>query len=123
MVSFKELEIYKLAHENAKEIHQVTFKLPKFEFYEQGSQIRRSSKRIKDTIADGYGRNRYKDEFIRFLTFAHASCNETISQLETLNELYFNNDGLNDYIVQYNVLGAKINKFIDYVEKSWISAK
>ncbi|MEZ4906476.1 MAG: four helix bundle protein [Saprospiraceae bacterium] len=54
--------------------------LPNYEMYEQGSQIRRSSKSIKDNIAEGYGRKKYKADFIKFLIFAHASCDETISQ-------------------------------------------
>ncbi len=94
MNSYKELEIYQMAYRLAIEVHRVSLKLPNYELYEQGSQIRRSSKSIKDNIAEGYGRRRYKDEFIRFLIFAHASCDETISQLCMINELHFENNGL-----------------------------
>jgi len=45
-------------------------KLPRFELYEEGSQIRKSSKSIKSTIVEGYGRRRYQQEDIRFLTYA-----------------------------------------------------
>jgi len=41
--------------------------LPKFEMYEEGSQIRRSAKSVAANIVEGYGRRRYKQEFIRFL--------------------------------------------------------
>jgi len=52
MLSYKDLEIYKLSHKLAVEIHGVTLKeLPKFEMYEEGSQIRRSSKSIVTNIA------------------------------------------------------------------------
>jgi len=37
MQSYKDLEIYKLSHKLAVEIHQMTLKLPKFEIYEEGS--------------------------------------------------------------------------------------
>lgn len=60
MKNYKDLEVYKLAYEYALEVHEMSMRLPKYELYEQGSQIRRSSKRIKDTIAEGYGRRRYK---------------------------------------------------------------
>ena len=50
MTGFRKLEIYKQAFELAIRIHRSTLKLPKFELYEQGSQIRRSSKTIKDTL-------------------------------------------------------------------------
>lgn len=77
--SYKDLEIYKLAYKLAIEVHYMSLQLPKYELYEQGSQIRRSSKRIKDTIAEGFGRRRYKIEFIRYLIFAQASCDEVLS--------------------------------------------
>lgn len=61
-------------------------KLPKFERFEEGGQIRRSVKSVKSTIVEGYGRRRYKQEFIRFLIYAIASNDETIDHLETLFE-------------------------------------
>jgi four helix bundle protein len=119
MKSYKDLEIYQLAYEYALEVHEMTLKLPKYELYEQGSQIRRSSKRIKDTIAEGFGRRRYKDEFIRFLVFAHSSCDETISQLNMISDIHFSDDPLTDLLSKYDKLGRKINQFIQYVEENW----
>lgn len=123
MNSYKELDIYKLAYKLAIDVHKMTMTLPKFEMYEQGSQIRRSSKSIKDNIAEGFGRRRYKDEFVRFLVFAHASCDEAISQLTMINELYFENNGLIGMLEEYELLGGKINKFIQYVEENWKSTR
>jgi len=119
MSSYKDLEIYTLAYKLALEIHDLSMTLPKYELYEQGSQIRRSSKRIKDTIAEGYGRKRYKAEFIRYLIFAHASCDEALSQLNMISDIHFKDKPLNDLISQYEVLGKRINKFIQYVENNW----
>ena len=48
-------------------------KLPKFEMYEEGDQIRGSSKSVKSTIVKGYGRRKYQQEYKRFLTYAIAS--------------------------------------------------
>jgi len=89
MGSYKDLEIYKLSFNLAIKVHHLTMTLPKYELYEQGSQVRRSAQSIKDNIAEGYGRRRYKAEYIRFLIFAHASCDEAINQLEMINKLYF----------------------------------
>jgi four helix bundle protein len=61
MQSYKDLDIYKLSHRLAIEIHKMTLnKLPKFEMYEEGAQIRRSSKSIVCNIVEGFGRRRYK---------------------------------------------------------------
>ncbi|MEN8137679.1 MAG: four helix bundle protein [Bacteroidota bacterium] len=70
MKSYRDLEIYQMAYQLAVEVHLLTMKLPKYELYEQGSQVRRSSKSIKDTIVEGYGRRRYKADFIRFLFYS-----------------------------------------------------
>ncbi|MEN8138149.1 MAG: four helix bundle protein [Bacteroidota bacterium] len=119
MNSYRDLEIYKMAHRLSIEVHKMSLTLPKYELYEQGSQVRRSSKSIKDTIVEGYGRRRYKAEFIRFLIYAQASCDESIEQLETINEIHFESNKLNQLLEEYNHLGKKINKFIQYVESNW----
>jgi four helix bundle protein len=121
MKSYKDLEIYKLAFDLAKKVHYASLKLPQFELYEQGSQIRRSSKSIKDQIAEGYGRKRYKAEFIKFLVYSHSSSDETSSQLDMLRELY---PDIQDFMIlssDYEILGRKIFSFIDYVENNWRS--
>jgi four helix bundle protein len=54
--SYHDLEIYVLAKELAVRVHKMTLEmLPKFELYEEGSQIRRSSKSVVSTIVEGYG--------------------------------------------------------------------
>ncbi len=76
-MSYKDLEIYQIAHKLAVEIHKMTLQdLPKFEMYEEGSQIRKSSKGIVSCIDEGYGRRKYKNDFIRFLVYAQSSNDE-----------------------------------------------
>lgn len=84
---YKKLRIWEQARELVVEIHGMTLTmLPKFEMYEEGSQIRRSMKSVKSNIVEGYGRRRHKVEYIRFLDFSYASALETIDHLETLFE-------------------------------------
>ena len=119
MNSYKDLEIYQFSCKLAIQVHKMTLKLPPYEMYEQGSQLRRSTKSVKDNIAEGYGRRRYKNEFVRFLVYAHASCDEALSQLTMIDEIHFESQGLIELISEYEILGRKINKFIDYVENHW----
>lgn len=119
MKSYRDLEIYTLAFDYFIEVHALSLLLPKHELFEQGSQLRRSSASIKDNIVEGYGRRVYKQDFIKFLTYAHASTLETISQLEALSVLYKEETRFSDYVIKYDKLGAKIFNFILYVEKSW----
>ena len=120
-MSYRDLEIWKLARQVAIAVHRMTLQnLPKFETYEEGSQIRRSAKSVAANIVEGYGRRRYKQEFIRFLVFAHASCDETIDHLEMLFETksLTNEVVYRDLSTQRDLLGRKLNVFIDSVERS-----
>jgi len=93
--------------------------LPKFEMYEEGSQIRRSSKSIVSNIVEGFGRRRYKNEFIRFLTYAIASCDETKVHLEMLYETEsLEKDIFERFFHRYEELGAKLYNFREAVIKS-----
>lgn len=125
-MSYKNLDIWKLARELVIDIHKMTIQmLPKFETFEEGSQIRRSSKSVKSTIVEGYGRRRYKQEFIRFLVYAAASCDETRDHLETLFETGSLSDKAlyDDLHARINELGRKLYLFTLSVERDHRSKK
>lgn len=124
-MSYKNLEIWQLAREVVIEIHRMTLALPKFEMFEEGQQIRRSVKSVKSTIVEGYGRRRYKNEFIKFLVYAHASNDETIDHLETIFETgsLTNEELYNQLKEKLDKLGRKLNHFIQSVEKDHLSPK
>lgn len=119
--SFRDLEIFSLSKELAVQIHMMTLQeLPKFEMYEIGSQIRRSSKSIVANIVEGYGRRRYKNEFVQFLTYAVSSCDETKVHLEMLYETESLRDKqlFEKLFDGYDRLGAKLYNFRESVLKS-----
>ncbi|MGD9033388.1 MAG: four helix bundle protein [Desulfobacteraceae bacterium] len=125
-MSYKKLEIWQHARELVIDIHKMTLtELPKFEMFEEGSQIRKSSKSVKSTIVEGYGRRRYKQDFIRFLTYALASNDETIDHLETLfeTESLQNNELYDSLHGRLEVLGKKLNNMIGSVEREHLSEK
>lgn len=118
-MSYRNLEIWRLARQAAVEIHKMSLsELPKFELYEEGSQIRRSSKSVVANIVEGYGRRRYKIDYIRFLIFALASCDETREHLETLRETgSLRNEEISNRLESLiDELGRKLNRFIQSVE-------
>jgi four helix bundle protein len=120
------LEIWQLAKELTVDVHHMTLQeLPRFEMYEEGSQIRKSMKSVRSNIVEGYGRRRYKKDFILFLTYAHASCDETIDHLETLFETgSLKDEALYAHLHQrLDVLGSKLNRFIQTVESSHRSVR
>jgi four helix bundle protein len=125
-MSYKSQELWQLAREPVVDVHRMALeKLPKHEMYEEGSQIRRSMKSVKTTIVEGYGRRRYKQEFIRYLVFALAPCDETVDHLETLFETgsLREQEYYEDLLQRLNVLGKKLNLLIQSVEKDHQSPK
>ena len=120
MKSYADLDIYKISYSLALDVHRLSMKLPKYELYETGSQVRRSSKSIPSNIVEGYGRRRYHAEFIRFLIFSHSSCDETIVHLNFIKDLYENlKEEAIQLIEKYIELSKKLYKFIEYVETKW----
>ena len=125
-MSYRNLEIWQLARELVIDIHKMTLhNLPAFEMYEEGRQIRKSIKSVKSTIVEGYGRRRYKQEFIKFLVYSIASNDETIDHLETLFETESLNDKklYRDMSERLDKLGRKLNLFIKSVDKNHKSVK
>ncbi len=124
-MNYKDLEIWQLSRQLVIDIHKETLKLPKFEMFEEGSQIRRASKSIKSNIVEGYGLRTYKQEFIKHLNYSLASNDETIDHLETLFETKSIKDEnvYNDLHSRLIILGKKLNNFIKSVEEGHISKK
>ena len=121
MKSYRDLDVYKESKRLAVLIHKMSLTLPKHELYEEGSQIRRSSKSTTAMIVEGYGRRRYKPEFIRYLVFSQSECDETIVHLDFL----FETESLKDKKLyetlkaDYSALSKRMNTFIKWVEENW----
>jgi four helix bundle protein len=53
MKSYKDLEFYKLSKQLAIRVHKMSLTLLKYELYEEGSQVRRSSKEVVSAMVEG----------------------------------------------------------------------
>lgn len=120
MNSYRDLNIYKESKKLAIEVHKISLKFPRLELYEEGSQVRRSSKSVTSNIVEGYGRRRYKADYIKYLIYAQSECDETIVHLDFL----FETESLKDestYLrlkTEYDTLSKRINKFTQWVEEN-----
>jgi four helix bundle protein len=121
MKSYRDLDVYKESKRLAVAIHKMSLTLPKMELYEEGSQIRRSSKAVTALIVEGYGRRRYKADFIKYLVYSQAECDETIAHVDFLfeTESLKNAEVYNELKKEYDILSKKMNKFIQWVEDNW----
>ena len=116
---YHKLEIYNISHNLGIKIHEVTLQLPKFEMYEEGSQIRRSSKSVSTNIVEGFALRKYKNEFLHYLYRAYGSSEETLEHLRYLYETKsFSNENLfNELKEEITKLNGKLFRFIQAVEK------
>jgi len=119
-MTYKKFEIWQIANDLVIKIHKMTLEeLHKFEMFEEGSQIRRSSKSTKSLIVEAYGRRVYKQDFIRFLINSMSSNNETISHLDNLytTESLKNKELYSELLDKLELLDRKLNKFICSVQQ------
>jgi len=114
-----------LARDVVIEVHKMTLKLPKFELYEEGSQIRRSSKTTKAAIVEGYGRRRYKQEWMKFLIYSLSSNDETMDHLENLwdTKSLWDEEVFKNLQSKIELLDKMLNKFLQTVEQEHQSIK
>ena len=125
-MSYRNLEVWQLAKQLTIDIHKMTLnELPKFEMYEGGSQIRRSSKWVRSNIVEGYGRKKYQQEYYKHLIYALGSNDETIDHLETLaeTESLKNKELFGKLSEKLQLLGKKLNLFIQTIEQGIQSKK
>ena len=117
----KKLQIYQQAHHLAIEIHAITLQLPSFERFEEGSQVRRSSKSVAVNIVEGFALRKYKNEFIHYLFGAYGSCEESLEHLELL----FDTKSMTDQTAFSRLredtdnLCGKILRYIQAIDKSF----
>ena len=124
MSSYTDLEVYTLAHDLGVSLHKLTLQLPKYETYEIGSQLRRASKSVSANTVEGYGRRRYKADFVKFLIYPHASCDETLEWLKYIQDCHPELQAAADpFVDQTKTLGRKLNNFIQGVEKQHLTNK
>lgn len=85
-VGSRRLEVYQLAHALGLRLHAMTMRLPRFEFFEEGAQIRKSSKSVSSLIVEGYRLRKSRDEFLHYLNRAAGSADESREHLDYLHQ-------------------------------------
>ena len=78
--TFEDLDVYQEAREFRKKMYAVTRRLPDFEKYDLGSQIRRAAVSLTNNIAEGHGRYHFADQ-VRFFLGSRGSLQELVDDL------------------------------------------
>ena len=78
----KDLKVYNLAFELAREVFEITKTFPQEELYSLIDQMRRSSRSAAINIREGFAKRKYKNVFIRHLNDSLGSSEETRGWLD-----------------------------------------
>ena len=78
--SFTDLKAWQMGHQLVIQIYKNTKTFPKDEMHGLTNQIRRAAVSITSNIAEGFGRQTYKDK-VNFFYQAHGSLTEVKNQL------------------------------------------
>lgn len=111
--SFRDLEVYKLSRELAKEIFLISKGFPKEETYSLTDQVRRSSRSVGGQIAEAWAKRRYEKHFTSKLTDSDGEQQETQHWIETAYDCnYIDKTMLESLLERYETVGKMINGMI-----------
>lgn len=123
ITKFEDLEIWKMAREQSKEIFLLTNTNDFKRDFDLKNQINASAGSVMDNIAEGFERVSNK-EFCQFLIIAKGSNGEVRSQLyRAFDKMYIDHEILNLRLDYSNFLGNRIKSFIDYLQSSNFKGK
>ena len=115
MRDYKELRVWKHAHQLTLDVYRVTKSFPAEERYGLTSQLRRATSSIPTNIAEGSGRGSNAD-FCRFLWIAMGSAAETDYELVLARDLgYLSPDDYDTFAEALASIKRMLNAFIQHL--------
>lgn len=104
---YEDLEVWRLAIEQVKNIYKVTEKFPQKEQFGLTNQLRRAAVSIPSNIAEGSTRS--KADFARFISISIGSNAEVKTQLIIAKEIkYLDELNFNDLATLSNQIGKML---------------
>jgi len=121
--SFRELDVYLLAREQAKAIFTLSKSFPKEEKFSLTDQMRRSSRAVNAMIAEAWARRRYPAAFINKIDEALGEAMETQAWLDhALDCGYLDRNQYRTLDDSWQKVGAMLNRMIQRADDSCRSA-
>ena len=117
MLKYKELTVYKKAFNLAMDIFEVSKNFPSEEKYNLTSQIRRSSRSVCSSIAEGYRKRIYQAHFISKATDADMENSETMVWIDFAFACKYINETLHTkWRIEVQEIGKLLNHMIQNPE-------
>ncbi len=117
------LWVYQLAEDLEIEVHQLTKKFPRDEFYRSVDQLRRSSAAVANNIAESYHKTTPKEK-IRFVDIAMGEAEETKRNImKSLRKGFVTLSEGTPLVERYTILLKGLNAFRRFLELSRTKTK
>ncbi len=84
-MKIEDLKVYSKLFGLALKVHHLTLTFPKFEMYELGSQLRRSSNSAPANLAEGFD-NKHTNIYLESVSRAQGEIRETIHHLKLVHK-------------------------------------
>jgi len=115
--SFRDLEVYKSAREQARRLFVLTKRFPREETYSLIDQVRRSSRAVGAILAEGWALRRYEAAFVNKIYQALGEANETQSWLDSALDCgYITDQEHDEFDSQWQRIGGMLRKMSEKAE-------
>ena len=112
--SFRDLNVYQKAREEAKVLFLITKAFPKEERYSFTDQVRRSSRAVNALIAEAWAKRRYRAAFISKIADAAGEAMETQAWLDhALDSEYIDLTQFTERDAEWQHVGGMLNRMIE----------
>ena len=118
MSTFRDLKVYQKAFKLAMDIFVLTKSYPDEEKFGLTIQIRKSSRSVCSSIAEGYRKRKYPAHFVSKMTDADMENSETQVWLDfSLSSKYIDKPKYKNFIERSEEIGRMLNHMIENPEK------
>lgn len=109
-MNLSDLRVYNKLCELSHEVYKMTLVFPKFEMYELGSQLRRSSNSAPANLAECFG-NKHTKIYLEGISRAKGEIRETEHHLNAAKRRgYSGKNTIERYITEYSVCGRMLTR-------------
>jgi four helix bundle protein len=111
----EDLQVYQISMDLADIVHDQIIGWDNFYKYSTGQQLLKAADSVSSNISEGFGRFHFKDHK-NFLYYSRGSLFETKTWLtKAYRRKLIPHEVFNDLISRYNILGVKLNNYINSI--------
>jgi len=116
--SVEDLEVYQKLCDLTIKVHETTLTFPKFELYELGSQLRRSSNSASANLVEGFN-NKHTNIYLEGISRTQGEIRETLHHLKiAFQKKYLDEEKSNYFLKEYDICGRMLTNLKKSLEKT-----